>query len=235
MDPDTARYRRRQLALSAAFVLGCAFRSALPRADVQRICLVDSWLSSVLVGRSVATVAELAFVAQWALLLRALAEEAGAGAVRAISRAIVPLIAVAETCSWSAVLTTCYLGNVLEESIWALSASLFVAGLLALRPRAPAGRRAFLAAAIAVGLGYVAFMCAVDVPMYVSRWRADEAAGRRYLSALDGARDLARRWIVTGEWDAWREEMPWMSLYFSAAVWMSIGLVRAPRLGAVDG
>src|SRR5215471_15058460 len=46
------------LFLSAAYVFGCAFRSFLPRADVQRICLFDTWLSSVTVGRSVATVAE---------------------------------------------------------------------------------------------------------------------------------------------------------------------------------
>ena len=55
------------LLLCAAYVFGCAFRSILPRADVQRICLFDTWLSSVVVGRSVATVAELAFAAQWAM------------------------------------------------------------------------------------------------------------------------------------------------------------------------
>src|SRR5215470_17139876 len=51
------------LILCAGYVFGCAFRSLLPRADVQRICLFDTWLSSVLVGRSVATVAELCFAA----------------------------------------------------------------------------------------------------------------------------------------------------------------------------
>lgn len=45
--------------LCAGYVFGCAFRSILPRADVQRICLFDTWLSSVLVGRSVATIAEI--------------------------------------------------------------------------------------------------------------------------------------------------------------------------------
>ena len=55
------------LLLCAAYVIGCAFRSILPRADVQRICLFDTWLSSVFVGRSVATVAELclSFNGQW--------------------------------------------------------------------------------------------------------------------------------------------------------------------------
>src|SRR5436190_20393438 len=38
------------LLLSAAYVFGCAFTSFLPRADVQRISLFDTWLSSVAVG-----------------------------------------------------------------------------------------------------------------------------------------------------------------------------------------
>src|SRR5262249_40383685 len=57
------------LLLCGAYVFGCAFRSFLPRADVQRICLFDTWLSSVIVGRTVATVAEVCFAAQWAILL----------------------------------------------------------------------------------------------------------------------------------------------------------------------
>jgi hypothetical protein len=56
--------------LCTAYVIGCAFRSVLPQADVQRICLFDTWLSSILVGRSVATVAELCFAVQWAIVLR---------------------------------------------------------------------------------------------------------------------------------------------------------------------
>ena len=84
--------RRRQLMLSAPFVFGCAFRSVFPRADVQRICLVDSWLSAVALGRSVATIAELCFAAQCALLLRVLALDAREPVALAISRVMVPLI-----------------------------------------------------------------------------------------------------------------------------------------------
>ena len=48
---------RVMVVLCAAYVFGCAFRSILPRADVQRICLFYMWLSSVVVGLSVAAVA----------------------------------------------------------------------------------------------------------------------------------------------------------------------------------
>src|SRR5262249_20478436 len=155
-----------QLLLSAVYVLGCCFRSLFPRADVQRLGLIDSWLSSVLVGRAVATAAELCFVAQWAILLHTAARDSNSRFGVAVAWLLVPLLAVAEMCSWSAVLTTCYLGNVAEESLWAISAALLVAGCVAVWPRCRAVRRPFLAAAVVLGALYVGFMCTVDIPMY---------------------------------------------------------------------
>jgi hypothetical protein len=224
------RFQRRQLLLSAVFVLGCAFRSLLPRADVQRLGLIDSWMSSVLVGRSVATAAELCFVAQWALLLHSAARAAGVRFGLAVSWLIVPLICLAEVCSWSAVLTTCYLGNVAEESIWAFSAALLIVACAVIWWRCRAARGPFLAAALGLGALYVLFMCAVDVPMYVTRWQADEASGRAYLTVSQGLHDAWSRRVVSYSWADWRAEVPWMTLYFSVCVWFSLALVRAPRI-----
>jgi hypothetical protein len=234
-EAPVGRFRRRQLLLSAVFVLGCAFRSLLPRADVQRISLIDSWLSSVLVGRSVATAAELCFVVQWALLLHPAARAVGSGFGVAVAWLVVPLIAVAEVCSWSAVLTTCYLGHVAEESIWALTASLLVVGCLIIWSRCRSARGPFLAAALLLGALYVAFMVLVDIPMYVSRWQADESSGRSYLSLGRGLHDAWSRRVVTFSWADWRAEVPWMTLYFSACVWWSLALVHAPRINPAPG
>ena len=44
-----------QMVLSAGYVLGCGYRSVFPVFDVQRQVMIDSWMSSVIVGRSVAT------------------------------------------------------------------------------------------------------------------------------------------------------------------------------------
>ena len=81
------------LLLSAAYVFGCAFRSLLPRADVQRICLFDTWLSSVAVGRTVATVAEICFAAQWTMILLQLGTMSGASTAVNAAWVIVPLMA----------------------------------------------------------------------------------------------------------------------------------------------
>jgi hypothetical protein len=228
-------FRRLQLLLSAGYVFGCAYRSVLPVYDVQRLCLVDSWLSSVIVGRSVATIAELCFVAQWALLLREAAQEARSAPARAVSRLVVPLIAVAEICSWHAVLTTSNLGHVIEESIWGLCAALLAACLYAIRPRcAPRIQPLFVFCCIA-GAAYVLYMFAVDVPMYWTRWVADEALGRDYLSVGQGVVDASVRRIVSHRWEDWQTEAVWMSLYFSVAVWLSIGLVHVPAMHAGEG
>ena len=228
--PATWAAMRLQMLLSAGYVAGCAFRSAFPVFDVQRLCLVDSWLSSVIVGRSVATVAELCFAAQWALLLRGVSRATGHAAGLAVSRTVVPLIVVAEVCSWYSVLTTSNIGHVFEESLWGLSAALLVASLAALWPRVRAEARWLLAAACALGLGYVVYMFEVDVPMYWARWVADAARGHQALSLLQGLADTSGRWIVSHRWSDWQTEVVWMSLYFSVAVWLSIGLIHAPSL-----
>ena len=71
---------------------------------------------------------------------------------------------------------------------------------------------------------YLAFLVTIDVPMYLSRWRADLAEGNRLLGLLEGLRDVSTRWIVTHDLTHWRGEIAWMSLYFSAAVWGSLAL-----------
>jgi hypothetical protein len=228
LSPEAYSVRRWQLFLSATYVCGCAFRSLYPVYDVPRICVVDSWLSSVMVGRSVATVAELCFVAQWALMLRETSRAAGSVVGSVTALALVPLIVIAETCSWYSVLTTSNIGHVAEESIWGLCVALLVASLLAIRPRSAADRRPLLLACCAVGAIYVGYMFLVDVPMYWSRWITDELSGRSYLSIAQGAHDISVHWVVSHRWQEWKNEVVWMSLYFSVAVWISIALIHAP-------
>jgi hypothetical protein len=216
-----------QLLLSAAYVLGCAFRCAMPVFDIPRLVLVDSRVSSVLVGRSVATVAELCFAAQWALLLYHAALMYGSPTGQAIALVMVPLIVLAEACSWHAVLTTAQSGHVVENSIWGLAALLLIGGMFATGTyRVTAVQPVALAWCVG-GIAYTVFIFIFDVPMYWRRWRADQADGRRYLTLSQGLRDVQRRWTVSYRWADWKDEVLWMSLYFTFGVWSSISLIYA--------
>ena len=216
-----------QLALSGLYVLGCAFRSVLPVYDIPRLCLFDTFFSSVMVGRSVATVAELAFAAQWAVMLHATAESTSSATARIVSKLIMPMIITAEICSWTAVLTTSNLGHIFENSLWGAAGALGVVAIAAIIPKCAAVRRRAMAAWCVAGALYVAFMFSFDVPTYAARWSADQAAGKHYLTIAEGLQDVAHRRVVSHRWDDWKTEVVWMSLYFSAAVWISISLIQA--------
>lgn len=227
--PDNIRSTRRlQLWLSAAYVLGCAYRAIIPVYDIPRVALIDSPLASVLVGRSVATIAELCFVAQWAVILSEASRITSSSFGRFSSRAVLPMIFTAEICSWYSVLTTSNLGHVFEESLWALSATLMVASLLVAWPRWRSPHRTAVVALSAIGLGYVLYMLLMDIPLYAGRWLASEAAGTRYLTFSEGLRDISHPHAISYAFEVWRHEFVWMSLYFSVGVWASIALIHSP-------
>ncbi len=228
LPPAVRRTRQWLLWLSAAYVLGCGFRSIIPMIDAARLCLLDTPVSRVGVGRSVATVVELCFIAQWAVLMREAGKDVGDDLATLVSRLLLPLIVLAELFSWYAVLTTNYLSHFAENFLWTVSAALLVASFASLRSRLAGRPRDLMTAAIGCGIGYIAFMIAIDLPMYFSRWQADVASGRQYLSLGEGASHVMQRCMVSFEWQAWHEEIAWMTLYFTAGVWFSIALALVP-------
>jgi hypothetical protein len=218
-------YRSKQLALSGLFVAACAFRSVLPRVDLERICFWDVPLSSVIVGRTVATVAELCFACQCALLMFKLSALTGSSVIDAIGLAVLPIIVVAELACWFAVATLNYMGHAVEELLWSIMIGLVAAGLV------PYWRHTASTPPILVLIGLLAcagaalLILTVDIPLYVARWRSGKRARLRYLRVVEGLKDAVVRRRVTQRRDDWREELLWMSLYFSAAVWVSLGIV----------
>lgn len=221
-------HRRWMMWLSAVYVAGCAFRSFLPRIDLERICLLQSPLSNMMLGRSVATVAELCFMAQCALLLNHAGGSTGNSTVKGISWLILPMIAIAEFSSWYAILTTNYLGHFVENSIWTASAFLLLVSMLMLWPHRSRSQHHFLLAMMIIAVLYILFMLNVDLPMYWTRWSADQLAGTTYLSLLNGFKDAYQACIVDFSRETWHQEIPWMTLYFTAVVWLSIYLPHVP-------
>jgi hypothetical protein len=220
---DSDVYRSKQLVLSGFFVAAC--RSILPRVDLERMCLWDSPLSSVIVGRIVATVAELCFAWQCTLLLFKLSALTGSSVIGTIGLTVLPIIIIAELACWFAVVTLNNIGHAVEELLWSIMVAL-VAACLVIYGRHTAGAPPIW---VPIGLiacaGSAALILTVDIPLYIARWRIGKRAGLRYLTVVEGLKDAVVRRRVTQAREDWRKEALWMSLYFSAAVWVSLGII----------
>ena len=235
MSKEMIRFRNWMFFLAVLYTLGCGFRSIFPRGDLLRIVLYDSWISSVVIGRTVATIAELSFVAQWTLLLYEMGKYANNKQIISLSKLPFPLIVIAELFSWYACLTTNYFGSIIEESLWAVAAAIIVYGFIIAKAHYSSRQRSYLHMGILTGSLYVIYMVFVDVPAYISKYSASEAAGRVYYSVYDGLIDVSTSWHFTRAIEDWQYEMVWMSLYFSLAVWISMYMVIAPKMDKVVG
>ena len=214
--------------LSAIYVFGCAYRSYFLKADVQRICVFDSWFSSVFLGRSIATFAELAFIIQWTIVLKKLCQMHKLDTIKILHQAIIPLIIIAECFSWYAVITTNYLGNVIEESLWATTYFLIFILIWNLKKKYFGAFKFAIITTLFLDFIYLLFMITVDIKMYFNRYINDTNNQKVYLTFKEGILDLNTKWIVTHDIYAWKTEIPWITLYFSFAVLVSIGLCLVP-------
>ncbi len=216
-------YAETQLLLSGVYVAVCGFRSLFPRVDLERVCLWDTWLSAILLGRTAATVAELCFALQCGLFVQRLSEITGTPMLTAGAHAFVPLVILAELGCWYAVLSLNHIGHVIEESLWALLMLILSAALATAALAAQGPLRSMLIAGSLVYASGAGLTIAFDVRMYVRRWRT-RAAGV-HLTFSTGLRDSQLRRQPTLAWEIWRDEVPWMTLYFSVGVWTSLAMV----------
>lgn len=222
-------YGHRQWVLAGIFTAVCAFRSVLPRIDLERFVLVDHPLSSVFIGRSLATVAEVSFAAQVALALREVAAQTGIAVIGTYALFVVPMLAAAQVFCWYSVATLDHGGHAIEESLWTVAHAGAGICMALAYPAAPPALKPFAALGAVLAAGFVAFMVSVDVPMYLRRWKAGRANGAVYLPVGEGLRDARSRRVPTQQWEDWKEEVAWLTMYFSCAVWVSLAMIRLPR------
>ena len=217
-----------QLALSGVYVLVCAYRSVLPRVDLERLVIVDTRLSSIFLGRAAATVAEICFAVQLGLLIEQLGVHVGMPWVQRTAWAVPAFIVVAQVFCWHSVLTLNHITQAVESMLWAAGFS-WMAALLAVIALDSSGWVSSLATfGIVCSLGFVAYVFCVDAPMYWRRYRRGRASGQAYMRLDQGARDALHRRVRSGNWATWRADALWLTPYFSLGVWVSIAMTCVP-------
>lgn len=217
-----------QLALSGVYVLVCAYRSVLPRVDLERLVVVDTRLSSIFLGRTAATVAEICFAVQLGLLVHQLATHAGMSWVQRAAWAVPVFMVVAQVFCWHSVLTLNHITQAVESMLWAAGFGWMAALLTVIALDSSGWVNSLATFGVLCSVAFIVYVLGVDAPMYWRRYRHGRARGQAYMRLDQGARDAWQRRVRSGSWAAWRADALWLTPYFSFGVWVSIAMVFVP-------
>jgi len=228
--PSGNPYSAYHLVLSGIYVLVCAYRSVFPRVDLERLVLIDTSASSIFLGRSLATVAEICFGIQLGLLVHQLGAQAGLPWVQHAAWVTTLCTVLAQCFCWHSILTLNHFTQAVEELLWAAGLS-WMAALLAVIALDTSGVVHWLAVAGIVGsVVFVGYVLVFDVPLYLKRFHGGRAIGRQYLTLAQGLRDALQRRERELRWEKWQDDALWLTPYFSFGVWVSLSLGLLPLI-----
>lgn len=185
-------------------------------------------LSSIFLGRAAATVAEVCFGLQLGLLVHQLGGHAGLAWVQQAAWSVPLFMLVAQMFCWHSVLTLNHLTLAVESLLWVAGFSWLAALLAVIALDSSVWVNALAIFGIAGSLAFVAYVLAVDVPMYRRRYREGRARGLTYLSLGQGARDAFSRRVPSLSWAAWKADALWLTPYFSIGVWIGVAMAFVP-------
>ena len=252
-DAAVKAYQQFMLAVCGPYVFVCAYRSYMPAQYPLRYVWFDTPLSSILLVRSLAAIAEMCFVAQIAKALSFIENQVNETnqswgscwhfLCQSAAVAMVVIIFVAQCFSFAGTITKSNKWYALEEFNWGLAFAVgmpffFVLSYQVFQLRREAGTRwtcSCNAIVYAVGMSafciaYVPYMFITDAPEYWQRYQDQLAEGFEFLGFWVGVKDAALTRHRTHKEEVWEYATVWQTAYFSGAVWISLLLSLAPKL-----
>ena len=240
--------------LAFTYTIVCAIRSVWLRKDVAQTCFFDSKISTPLVGRTLATIAEICYVLLILIVLTNITKDISKITNKKYYhtlltlKIILPIIIIAEIFSWLGCITKYYLWNAAEESLWMISGIILItisATLyLSLKTISPNNKTKSLSLFLTVFLFFtiifVLFMITIDIPMYYNRWKKTDGNNDGIVSwkefindfknknnklSLQSLLNLNSCKKISKDFTVWKEEIPWFTGYFTLGVWSSIAIV----------
>jgi len=242
-DPSRRALQTKMYVLAAPMVLQCTWRSVFPSLYLQRFTFYDTPLNSIMVDRTLACAGALSWNGALALCLAHVDAELTGGRrwVRLSAWALFLTYVAAECFSYYNTATTNELWAAIEvgtdavSQVMALPASLALASGLRTQGRLRTTGGTFVLLFCLLAVVYPLYNFFIDVPMYMDRYRADQAAHKSYLPLLVGLRDAATRRVPTQLQEDWQDDMSWMVMYFVFNPLGSIALTTAPTIKAMHG
>lgn len=228
----------RLILLVTIYVFVCAIRSIWPRVDGSGLCIHDNYISTPFVGRCFTTVAEISFsvfiVSVTNIILDSLYYMKGVNVIRKLNNSMVILISIAQIFCWIGIISQDPSYNMIEESLWTIFASILLVIYLTINSRInklPSSPKLTQLKSIIpfILIGcvlYILFMILNDVPMYYKRSQELKKNNAPYKNLYDGIENMKKCKKVTSSFKEWKEDIPWLTFYFTFSVWGSIFILK---------
>eukprot|EP01062_Namystynia_karyoxenos_P066686 TRINITY_DN60610_c0_g1_i1.p1 TRINITY_DN60610_c0_g1~~TRINITY_DN60610_c0_g1_i1.p1 ORF type:complete len:329 (+),score=135.72 TRINITY_DN60610_c0_g1_i1:78-989(+) len=235
-------YERKMKWLALPWVGNCAWRSVFPSLYLQRYVFWDTPLNSIMVDRCWACAGELCWVYQTALALRHIDTQITGGKrwIQWSAWAAFWVYVLAEFVSYYNVATTNEFWCAVEVTLDGISYLIMSPASFYLFCRCPgkaccgSSAKLYLLVMCVVCLAYPFWNFHTDAPMYMQRYRDDQSHHKKYFKVIPGLEDAAMRRIPTHDYNDWKADLPWMTMYFSIGAWSGILMMFAPRLSGPE-
>lgn len=239
------------IAFSFIYTIVCAVRSFWLRKDVEQVCFFDVGISTPYVGRSLATIAELCYILIiiivfcYIILYISKIANKNLHVLFWLVKITFPIIIIAEIFSWLGCISKYYLWNAAEESLWMISACIFIlvafilySNILNIKQSiATQSITRLLAIFVICATIFVIFMIITDIPMYYKRWKKgikqdeeiyfwkDFKGQNKQKLTKENIVNLNRCVEISKDFNIWKDEIAWLTGYFTFGVWSSFALV----------
>ena len=144
------------------------------------------------------------------------------------------LISIAQIFCWIGIITQDPSYNAIEESLWTIFGfTIFVIySVLYLninnfnQTLKIKKLKSIIPIILISTLLYILFMTLNDVPMYIKRAKQSKDKNVQYNNLMDGIQSMKKCKKATSSFKEWKEDIPWLSLYFTLSVWGSIYILK---------
>jgi hypothetical protein len=233
-NPSTS-YQQTLRLLAIPWVFECTYRAVFPSLYLQRFVVWDTMFNSIIVDRTLACMGELAWTAQFAVIVSHLDIQLGKKKwVQACAYLAVIIYVIAECISYYNTATTNELWAAREVITDGIAFFFFFPATVSLLIRQKSYKwryaKYYSALLCVTALVYPAYNIVVDSKMYMKRYAEDQAHNKTYFKFIPGLEDATYRRVPTHKTLDWSGDMTWMLVYFSVACWSGIGMMSPPNV-----
>ena len=232
------------------FSIVCGIRAIWPTKYVEKTCFLKTKIYTPFIIRILATVAEIAYILIFVFVFLHIIKTIHKFTTHKLDHlkpyiyAVIPLILLAEVFSWLGSVTEYQFWNISEEVMWFISSIILIALSLYILSKIKTSSEPkvksiyyLLSVTVPIATLFAAFLALVDIPMYIRRFNRNNITeikdiksffrdfeNKHKINFNKRLDEMKKCQQVDQSLETWKEEIPWLTGYFTIGVWSSFAL-----------